>query len=434
MRVALAALRRVLFWSHLVLGVSAGLVILLMSVTGVLLGYERQVIAWVDGVPSAAVAPGAQRMPLDALLLRAGVAREEVASIALRTDPAEPVAIRFRDRDRAALLLDPYNGTSLAAPADSGARKTMAALRRWHRWIGAEAGALRTQMKAVTGASNLMFLLLVLSGIWLWWPKRLTVAALRNGLWFRRGLSPKARDFNWHNTIGFWTAIPLCAVVASGVFISYRWPGLWLDRLLGSPEERAAAIAAMAPVSGSDGRDGTGAAAGGRERGHDADRAPDGNDATDALAPLQAFVDVAAREVPAWRSLTLTLPAAGDRVVTAVAAEGNTYRPDLRTTLRLDAHDGALTEAIGYGALSRSRQIRAWVRFGHTGEVFGIAGQTVATLASLGGVFLVWTGLALSLRRLAAWHRRRRTPPPTAAASTPRRAVRDPEPQPQLDG
>ena len=41
-------MRKILFWGHLIVGCAAGLVILILSVTGVLLAYERQVIAWVD--------------------------------------------------------------------------------------------------------------------------------------------------------------------------------------------------------------------------------------------------------------------------------------------------------------------------------------------------------------------------------------------------
>ena len=43
------------------------------------------------------------------------------------------------------------------------------------------------------------------------------------------------------------------------------------------------------------------------------------------------------------------------------------------------------------------------MRFAHTGEVLGIPGQTVAGLVSAGGVVLVWTGIALALRRFLAW-------------------------------
>ena len=40
--------RKTIFWTHLVCGVAAGLVVLMMSVTGVLLTYERQMLAWAD--------------------------------------------------------------------------------------------------------------------------------------------------------------------------------------------------------------------------------------------------------------------------------------------------------------------------------------------------------------------------------------------------
>ena len=40
--------RKILFWFHLCTGVVAGIVVLIMSVTGVLLMYEKQMTAWAD--------------------------------------------------------------------------------------------------------------------------------------------------------------------------------------------------------------------------------------------------------------------------------------------------------------------------------------------------------------------------------------------------
>jgi uncharacterized iron-regulated membrane protein len=42
----------------------------------------------------------------------------------------------------------------------------------------------------------------------------------------------------------------------------------------------------------------------------------------------------------------------------------------------------------------------------HTGEAGGLAGQTIAFLASAGGSVLVWTGIALAWRRFRSWRRR----------------------------
>ncbi|HEX6214823.1 MAG TPA: PepSY domain-containing protein, partial [Vicinamibacterales bacterium] len=57
--------------------------------------------------------------------------------------------------------------------------------------------------------------------------------------------------------------------------------------------------------------------------------------------------------------------------------------------------------------LSAGRRARSWLRFAHTGEFYGLMGQTIAGIASLGGVFLVYTGFALAIRRLLAWIKRR---------------------------
>ncbi len=40
--------RSVIFWIHLAVGVTAGIVIFIMSVTGVALTYEKQMIEWAD--------------------------------------------------------------------------------------------------------------------------------------------------------------------------------------------------------------------------------------------------------------------------------------------------------------------------------------------------------------------------------------------------
>lgn len=385
----LSIARPLLFWTHLTIGLSAGAVILLMSVTGVMLGYERQMIAWIDGKPRVEQ-PGSVRLPLDTLIARAAIDRDAVASVIVKSAPHEPVTVRFRDRAVPAMALDPYTGAVIPSPQGGKGQSFFSGLRRWHRWVGASAAEARAMGKAVTGAANLGFLFLVLSGLWLWWPRKWSLAALRRNAVFRTDLRGKPRDFNWHHAVGFWSAIPLALVVATAVFISYQWPGRLLDRTLGSPEEQAAA------------------SAGGR-----AARAPRAEAATPAPraheVPLESLLAAADAARSDWTQVSMTLASPTDPAHTLLVASGNTYRPDLRTTLVMDAATtGAAPLAVrDYASLSTSRQIRSWARFGHTGEVFGLVGQTIATLASAAGVLLVWTGFALSLRRLWAWRRRR---------------------------
>ena len=62
--------RRVLFWIHLTAGWVAGLIILVMSVTGVLLAYKRQIVNWADRGFRSHSAPQELCLPVDDLLAK----------------------------------------------------------------------------------------------------------------------------------------------------------------------------------------------------------------------------------------------------------------------------------------------------------------------------------------------------------------------------
>ncbi len=112
----------------------------------------------------------------------------------------------------------------------------------WHRYL-ALSGESRATGKGITGAANLAFLFIVISGMYLWLPRLWTWIQFKNVLWFRAGLAPKARDFNWHNVIGVWTAIPLAIVVAGAVPISYPWASNLVYRIAGDTPPPPAAAA-----------------------------------------------------------------------------------------------------------------------------------------------------------------------------------------------
>jgi uncharacterized iron-regulated membrane protein len=65
-------IRKIIFWGHLTAGVFAGLVILIMSVTGVLLAYERQITSWADtrGYDVGRPSPSSERLLPEALLAK----------------------------------------------------------------------------------------------------------------------------------------------------------------------------------------------------------------------------------------------------------------------------------------------------------------------------------------------------------------------------
>ncbi|MDP3718655.1 MAG: PepSY-associated TM helix domain-containing protein [Acidobacteriota bacterium] len=368
--------RSAIFWMHLIVGVAAGVVVLIMSITGVALTYEKQMLEWADRRAwTASSSLDAHHLPPETLLAKVAEARPGVAptGVTLRANPAAPATVTLEGN--ASLLVDPYTGVIIGAPP-SGLRNFFRTMTVWHRYLALQ-DASRATGKAVTGAANLAFLFIVLSGMYLWLPRVWTWLQFKAVLWFRGGLPAKARDFNWHNVIGIWSAVPLAVVVAGAVPISYPWASNLVYRLAGDRPPAAATPAASPgapePVSANG---------------------------------LNAAWSRAQAQVPAWRTMTVRL-STDRRPLTLTVDQGYGGQPQQRATLTIDRVTGDITKAETFADLSAGRRARSWLRFAHTGEFYGLAGQTIAGIVSAGSVVLVYTGLALACRRFRSWIRRR---------------------------
>jgi uncharacterized iron-regulated membrane protein len=369
--------RTVVFWLHLAAGVTAGVVILVMSVTGAALALKPQILAAVDArvrlvSPPSATTP---RLGVDRLLASVKAARPaaQPTGLTLLADRTASASIQL-GRD-GTVYVDPYSGQFLGE-GSSRAQSFFRTAEDWHRWLGVS-GDRRTTARSINDAANVAFLVLALSGPYLWWPRSWTWSNVRAVLWFRRARTARARDFNWHNVIGLWCSPILIVLTLTGVVMSYPWANSLLYRLAGSPPPVAA-----------------GGGPGGAAREGGPAHTPRGPQSLD-----RAWASAEAR-VPAWRSITVRPPNRPGAPVAFTIVDGRSWNVFARSQLTVDAASGAGIRWEPYDDTSRGQKARLFVRFSHTGEIGGIVAQTIAGIACIGGAFLVWTGLALACRRV----------------------------------
>lgn len=382
-------IRKTIFWIHLSCGVCAGIVVAVMSLTGVLLTYERQVLAFADRGLYSDPAPGAERLGVDALVSAVELDKPDarVSSLTFSADARAPVSV---GAGRAgSVYVNAYTGEALG-PGATGIREFFNAVTGWHRWFNLT-GQARSTARVITDASNLIFLFLILSGMYLWLPRVYKWAAFKAHLMFsRNALRGKARDFNWHHVIGIWTAIPLAVIVATAVVFSYGWANDLVYRSVG--EEPPARGRPPGPMPGA---------------------AAESRRAEPAAAPmsLDALLDRAAGHVDGYGQITMQMPRDGDTTVRFTIDQGNGGQPTRRHGLTLDRATGKVAAWEPFSSQSPGRKARTYIRFLHTGEALGPIGQTVAGFVSLTSLIMVWTGLALAYRRLIQPLFRRRTRP-----------------------
>ena len=451
------SLRRTIFWIHLAVGVTGAVAILLMAATGVLLTYEAQLDRWALRGYRADPAPGAAPLALDELIARVGGEAPAglVASVALHRDPREPAV--FGLGDGATVHVDRFTGES-PGDGDTRTRRFLRGVMYFHRWLALE-GEYRIVGRTIMATANLGFLFLLVSGVYLWWPSRGGRAAWRQALWFRRGLGGRARDFNWHNVIGFWSAVPLAVVVFSGATISYQWAADLVHLAAGdarpfqqsprssasvarvagdarpfqqSPRSSAsvarvagdarpfqqlpqssASVARVAgdarPFQQSPQSSASVARVAGDARPFQQSPQSSASVARDAssvtpdpsAAPveLHALAAKAVAETPGWQAITISLPESTRDPVVVAVDRGTGRQPSMSEDLLFDRATGELVGRGGYPTFSRGFKVRRWLRFAHTGEVYGVIGQSIAGAVSLGAAIMVWTGLAMTWRR-----------------------------------
>lgn len=215
------------------------------------------------------------------------------------------------------------------------------------------------------GIAGIAMLVLLVSGVWAWWPRARGVArALR----FKRDAGPIRRLYDWHKLTGLAGSILLLVITVIGV-------------MLDLPDQTRPILARFSGLYVTPKRV----------------VAPDG-----PTMPIDALVAHAHRRFPgaalAWIE-TSADPANPVRINLAQSGEPSRRFP--RTNVWLDPHSGRIVAVRNGLAETGGDSVLNWLHPLHGGEAFGLAGRLLAFVAGLMPVILFATGV---LR----WGRRRK--------------------------
>lgn len=237
-------LRRALFQIHLWAGIAIGLIATVVGVSGSAIVYKHELEKRL--APALYQTTNAPRMAADILMARAQglhpgwrieyIATEE-ASPASAPDPwifyiAPPGSRPFEDDVLA--YVDPGSGKLLGETRRSTALHP-AGFVDWvaelhYRLLAGDTGLV------VNGIGAALLFVLCVSGTIIWWPGRRHCRSHLKIHW--RARWPR---LNWdlHNVIGFWTALPLSIEALTGVLFCFYLPvATLLVTLLGGDAER----------------------------------------------------------------------------------------------------------------------------------------------------------------------------------------------------
>lgn len=366
-------LKKTLFQLHWFLGISAGLVLALMGVTGALYAFEGEILAALN--PEVLHVEAREVGPLPPAEL---VSRIEAASgkkvAGLWVDSRDGAAARVfftppaGERRGPMRFFDPYSGELLGEPRGAAFFDLMLQL---HRFL-----AMGESGKQITAFSTLALVFFCLSGLYLRWPRQ----ALNWRAWLTLDWARKGRAFNWdlHAVFGTWCLLLYLCAALTGLFWSYDWYREGMQRLLSD-----------APAGQQGGKPG--------ERRGGRGQAPSGPPPVVDYQALWASVQQAAGpQLVAWN---LRLPPVAGQPASVFYLLADAEHSRALNEISLDPRTGRIARHERYADKSFGAQLLASVYALHVGEYFGLPGRILMALASAGMPLFAITGWLLYLDR-----------------------------------
>lgn len=355
------AFRKRLLQLHLAVGLTIGLVVTVMAVSGAWMVFRPQLEkrAYPDMLR---VTPGENRAPLDLLAANAAAAYpgRTFSQIRFWAEPTRAAMIRCSNSDQ--IYLDPWTGRVLGM--QNRYRGLFGRAEDIHRFLGLGSD-VGTHVTAV-GAFAMIFL--VLSGLVLWVPpvwRGLKAALALNGR-----LTGRARLLNWHKTVGVFVGVFTVLSALTGLPHAYHWYEVGMYRIVGSePPEAPAAT----PVTE------------GQRR-----------------LPLEAIWQKARAALPDYHSANVYFPKPKSNAVEIWIVGADGPHPHARSLYHVDAVTGEMLRAVPWAEASAGHKLFFWGLAWHLGQAWGLPGQILSFVVTFGVPFLAVTGALAWLRRRRA--------------------------------
>lgn len=390
------------FWfqAHWLVGITAGVILAVVGVTGAVMSFETEIQKWLNRDVRSVAASDAAALTPAALVeaVRRQQPDKQVVGLQLSSNPRDSVRVTFgtpgesggggrggpRGENRYA---DPATGLLIEGEATKG-QAFFRGTRTLHRYLTVEAFGNRDIGKQLVGASTLLCVLLALSGLYLRWPRH--VRDWR--AWLTLDPALKGRSFLWHlhAVVGTWVLVGLVMMSLTGLYWSYDWyrNGMYAIAGVERPAPRGEARPGAASAQQNPRQEQ------GQPRAREPVQALQGQ-ALDTV--WRGFASATAST--GYRTATLNLSQGAGRPVEISYLDADPAHERATNTLVIEPATGEATRHERYADKRAGEKFMASVLPLHSGSFFGVPGLVFYMIASLAMPVFAVTGWMLYLDR-----------------------------------
>lgn len=243
--------RKIAYQLHLWLGLTSGLIVVIMAATGCILAFEEELKHIVHPNRYYVENIGRKKLSLSELTEKAEKALPEglkVKRVVIPSDPSRTYVFRtLKMNDEAwtywgtylyyyRIYVDPYTGK--VQEVEDAKKDFFEIVLDLHRrlLLGEKIG------KTITGYSTLILAVILLSGLLIWYPRKMSKSMLKGMFFIKTSANWKRINYDVHNVLGFYAVIPLLLISYSALIWSFEDADKWVRSTLNGniPTEKKA--------------------------------------------------------------------------------------------------------------------------------------------------------------------------------------------------
>ena len=362
-------MRKFLKQAHIWLSIPLGVVITITCFTGAMLIFEREITEVVQHDYYYVAKAEGEPLSVDEIIARVEPTLEEgrkITGVTISSDPERSYKVNVNTPKHAAIFVDQYSGEVLGEPGRAAFFKDMFRLHRWLMDERPEDDNAVFWGKVIVGTSTLLMVIIILTGIVLWFPKSIKALKNRTQIALRKGWHRFWYDL--HVVGGIYATLLLLAMALTGLTWSFEWYSKGFYGLFGVETTKGG-------------------------HGHSGDKGDKaGRGGGSKYLHWQDALDVVQGECGEYKELTVSSGS-----ITVKRDEwGNQRASD---SYSFDAATGEITEVVRYADAEYDRKVRGWVYTLHVGNWGGILSRVLWFLAAMLGAALPLTGYYLWIKR-----------------------------------
>lgn len=359
-------LKKTLFQLHWFFGITAGLVLALMGITGAAYSFQDEILRALNPtVLTVQKQPAGVLPPAELVRKLEATEGKAVSMLWVESESGNAARVFFTpppgERRGQMRYFDPYTGDYLG---DAVGQDFFGLMLQLHRFL-----AIGDTGRQITGACTLILIFFCLSGLYLRWPRQ--VASWR--AWLTLDWRKKGRSFNWdlHSVFGTWCLLFYLLAALTGLYWSYEWYSKGLTRLLSDAPQnervrnRGPAPAGPAPVANYD-------------------------------AIWSSIYSTAGPDLSAYN---IRMPPVAGQPATVYYLLQSSPHDRALNQINLDPATGVVKSVERYGDKSLKAQLLTSIYALHVGSYFGLVGRIILTVTSLCMPLFFITGWLLYLDR-----------------------------------